>query len=104
MNTKELVDYIYDNISFIDQHAPELYQQVNMTRNIVIGLCLHPNPYQIPKHRRRFLYQLQQLIDGKKQAILGGTDELINEKIIQIQKTNHKRMHTFNLRKRWMPI
>lgn len=104
MNMQQLVEDLYKNLSFIDTHSKQLYQQHNLTKNQFVSLCLHPNPYRIPKHRKILLYKFYEKLQEEKQKILGGTDELINEKIIMEQRISHERERPLFLRKRWMEI
>jgi hypothetical protein len=104
MNILELLNYIDSHIPFIDEKAPDLYEKFSLPKNTLIGLCNHPNPFRIPKGRRKLLYQLQHEIELKKEEHFFGEDHYFNDQLIEHQKFHHQELRPFGLRHRWRTV
>lgn len=90
MNIEEMIDFIYDHIPFLDEYGNEIYPQLHLNKNRLMGMINYPFPYNLVKRKKKTLLLLVQWIHQKRRQIAENNqtvkEDIYREKIIVSHK------------------
>lgn len=69
MNTRDLIDFLYDHLNFLKKYGEPIYARIGISEKKLFSLLTYPFPDNLPKRKRNLLFVLKEEILREKNQL-----------------------------------